>query len=359
MRQLECQISQLWVARRGDAVRFAGVLTVLLLAFERTPSLGVAGLLDSLQMADLAGMGQPGASRLFDVQLTGLTREPVPLQNGVQLLPAVAVDEAPVPDLVVVPGLDEEPGPLPLLELNRQWGPRIAQWHRSGALIATSCTGAFLLADAGILDDNPVTTHWRLAAELQQRYPNVEVRADQIIIDTGDIISSGGATAFLDLVLYLVERFGGRERATLAAQALLIDARLSQLPYLSPIEARAHKDAIVRDVQEHIDAHLGDTIQIATLAEHFGVSERTLTRRFTAATGLAPQAYLQLVRVNLAQRLLETTSEPVESVRRAVGYADSSAFRRVFKQITGLSPSEYRSQRGARKPMGRVEQLSG
>ena len=304
-------------------------------------------------------MGQSGARRLFDVQLTGLTREPVLLQNGVQLLPAVAVNEAPPPDLVVVPGLDDEPGPLPLLELNRPWGPWIAQWYRAGARIASTCTGAFLLADAGILDDRPVTTHWRLAAELQHRYPNVDVRADQIIIDTGDIISSGGATAFLDLVLYLVERFGGRERATLAAQALLIDARLSQLPYLSPIQARAHNDAIVRDVQEHIDAHLGDAIQIAALAENFGVSERTLTRRFTAATGLAPQAYLQLVRVNLAQRLLETTSDPVESVRRSAGYADSAAFRRVFKQITGLSPSEYRSERGARQPNRHSEQISG
>jgi transcriptional regulator GlxA family with amidase domain len=306
-------------------------------------------------MADLAGMGESGASRLFDVQLTGLTREPVLLQNGVQLLPAVAVDQAPPPDVVVVPGLDDEPGPLPLLALNRPWGAWIAKWYRAGAQIATSCTGAFLLADAGILDDKPVTTHWRLAAELQQRYPNVDVRADQIIIDTGDIISSGGATAFLDLVLYLVERFGGQDRATLAAHALLIDARVSQLPYLSPIRERAHDDVIVREVQEHIDAHLDEPIQIAVLAEQFGVSERTLTRRFTAATGLGPQAYLQLVRVNLAQRLLETTSDPVESVRRAAGYRDTAAFRRVFKQITGLSPSQYRTRDASEQ----TEQISG
>jgi transcriptional regulator GlxA family with amidase domain len=251
---------------------------------------------------------------------------------------------------VVVPGLDDEPGPLPLFELNRPWGPWIAQWYRTGAAVASSCTGAFLLADAGILDDKPVTTHWGFAAELQKRYSNVDVRADQIIIDTGDIISSGGATAFLDLVLYLVERFGGRERANLAAQALLIEARLSQLPYLSPIRARAHNDVIVRDMQEHIDAHLDDPIQVGTLAEQFGVSERTLTRRFTAATGLGPQAYLQLVRVNLAQRLLETTSDPVASISYAVGYGDTNAFRRVFKQVTRLSPSDYRSQNGRRRP---------
>jgi transcriptional regulator GlxA family with amidase domain len=326
------------------------VLTVLVLALEGTASLGTAGLLDALQMADRAGMGQSGASRLFDVQLTGLTRKPVQLQNGVQLLPAIDVNQAPLPDLVVVPGLDDEPGPLPLFELNRPWGPWIAQWYRTGAAVASSCTGAFLLADAGILDDKPVTTHWGFAAELQKRYSNVDVRADQIIIDTGDIISSGGATAFLDLVLYLVERFGGRERANLAAQALLIEARLSQLPYMSPIRARAHNDVIVRDMQEHIDAHLDDPIQVGTLAEQFGVSERTLTRRFTAATGLGPQAYLQLVRVNLAQRLLETTIDPVASISYAVGYGDINAFRRVFKQVTGLSPSDYRSENGRRRP---------
>ena len=337
-------------AAPGDAVQFAVVLTVLVLALEGTASLGTAGLLDALQMADRAGMGQSGASRLFDVQLTGLTRKPVQLQNGVQLLPAIDVNQAPPPDLVVVPGLDDEPGPLPLFELNRPWGAWIAQWYRTGARVASSCTGAFLLADAGILDDKPVTTHWGFAAELQKRYSNVDVRADQIIIDTGDIISSGGATAFLDLVLYLVERFGGRERANLAAQALLIDARLSQLPYLSPIRARAHNDVIVRDIQEHIDAHLDDPIQVGTLAEQFGVSERTLTRRFTAATGLGPQSYLQLVRVNLAQRLLETASDPVASISHAVGYGDINAFRRVFKRVTRLSPSDYRSQNGRRRP---------
>jgi transcriptional regulator GlxA family with amidase domain len=260
--------------------------------------------------------------------------------------------------LVVVPGLDDEPGALPLLELNRPWAAWIAQWYAAGARIATSCTGAFLLADAGILTDKPVTTHWRFAAELQQRYPSVDVRADQIIIDAGDIISSGGATAFLDLVLYLVERFGGRERANLAAQALLIDARLSQLPYLAPIQGRAHDDVIVRDVQQHVDAHLDEPIQITKLAEKFGVSERNLNRRFTAATGLGPQAYLQLVRVHLAQRLLETTSDPVEAIRRAAGYADSAAFRRVFKQITGLGPSEYRRQYGARRLNRRIEDPS-
>ena len=118
----------------GDAVQFAVVLTVLVLAFEGTASLGIAGLLDALQMADRAGAAsQAGGSRLFDVQLTGLTRKPVQLQNGVQLLPAIDVNQAPLPDLVVVPGLDDEPGPLPLFELNRPWGAWIAKWYRTGA----------------------------------------------------------------------------------------------------------------------------------------------------------------------------------------------------------------------------------
>ena len=335
------------------------MLTVLVLALEGTAPLGTAGLLDALQMADRAGMvGQPGNSRLFDVRLTGLSRSPVLCQCGVQLQPEVDVHEVPPPDLVVVPGLDDDPGELPLLELNRPWVAWIAQWYAAGACIATSCTGAYLLAEAGILADKPVTTHWRFAAEFQQRYPNVDLRADQIIIDTGKIISSGGATAFLDLVLYLVDRFGGRERANKAAQALLIDARLSQLPYLAPIQGRAHDDVIVRDVQEYIDAHLDEPIQITKLAEKFGVSERTLTRRFTAATGLGPQAYLQLVRVHLAQRLLETTSYPVEAIRRAAGYSDSPAFRRVFKQITGLSPSEYRSQHRSNQQHKPTEEIN-
>ena len=175
----------------------------------------------------------------------------------------------------------------------------------------------------------------------------MNVTADRMIVDTGDVITSGGATAFLNLVLYLVERFAGHERANLAAKVLLVDGhRPSQLPYIAFRHERAHGDVIVHQIQQHIDLHLGDPLRVTELASLFGLSERTLSRRFAAATGHGPLAYLQHARIQQAMRLLETASDPIDQVRRRVGYTDPAAFRRAFKEATGLSPSGYRDAYG-------------
>jgi transcriptional regulator GlxA family with amidase domain len=321
------------------------VINVVIPALEGTASIGTAGLMDALNKADVWGAlaDGPRSVRLFDVRLIGLRRRPVRCRDGVQLTPSVHAPHHPIPDLVVVPGLDDDLDSS--FVINRPWVPWIARWHAAGARIASSCTGAFLLADAGLLDGKPVTTHWLFAEELHERYPRVEVRADRMIIDTGDVISSGGATAFLNLVLYLVERFGGHARANSAARVLLVDGhKASQLPYLAPLPGRTHDDLVVHEIQQHIDTHLDEPIQTAKLASQFGLSIRSLNRRFTAATGSGPRAYLQQVRVRHAQRLLETTSEPVDQIRRSAGYHDPAAFRRAFKQTTGLSPNGYRER---------------
>jgi transcriptional regulator GlxA family with amidase domain len=325
------------------------VINVAIPALAGTASIGTAGLLDALNKADLSGAlsGDPGFGRLFDVKLIGLTRRPVRCRDGVQLTPSATALRTPIPDLVIVPGLDDDLGSS--FVLNRPWVPWIARWHAAGARIASSCTGAFLLAEAGVLAGKPVTTHWLFAEELQQRYPHLDVLADRMIIDTGDVISSGGATAFFNLVLYIVERFGGRARANIAAKVLLIDGhRASQLPYIAALPGRTHDDLVVHEIQQHIDTHLDEPLQTAKLASQFGLSIRSLNRRFTAATGHGPRAYLQQVRVRHAQRLLETTSEPVDQIRRATGYHDPAAFRRAFRQTTGLSPNGYRNRYGPR-----------
>ena len=145
------------------------MLSVLIVALEGTASIGTAGLMDALKKAELAGAlsGDPDFSRLFDVQLVGLRRAPVMCRDGVQLRPTVSAKEVPAPDLVVVPGLDDDLDRS--FALNRSWAPWIARWHAAGARIASSCTGAFLLADAGILAGKPATTHWLFAGQFQQR----------------------------------------------------------------------------------------------------------------------------------------------------------------------------------------------
>lgn len=303
--------------------------------------------MDALNKADRSwALGGADSSRLFDVQLVGLNRRPVACRDGVSLHPRGVAAEMPTPDIVVVPGLDDDLSPS--FAVNRRWVPWIELWHAAGARVASSCTGAFLLADAGLLRGRTATTHWLFASELKRLYPTVDVTVNQMIVDTGDVITSGGATAFLNLVLYLVERFGGHERAVLAAKVLLLDGhRPSQLPYIAAIPGRSHDDPIVHEVQQHIEAHLDSQLRIGKLASQFGLSSRSLSRRFSAATGHGPQTHLQQARVDQAKRLLETSSDPVDEIRRSVGYHDPAAFRRVFKQTTGLSPSDYRKAYGA------------
>ena len=169
-----------------------------------------------------------------------------------------------------------------------------------------------------------------------------------MIIDDGDIITSGGATTFLDLALYLVERFGGRERANAAARVLLIDgARTSQLPYVHfGGEHRDHNDAAVHQAQTVIDASLAGALRVEGLAADVGLSSRTLGRRFEDALGHSPQSYIRLRRIESARRLLESTDEPIGSIQRRVGYNDPTAFRRAFRDHVGLSPSHYRTRFG-------------
>jgi transcriptional regulator GlxA family with amidase domain len=325
------------------------MVSVVIAALSGTASIGTAGLMDALNKADLLAplfSGRP-AGRVFDVRLAGLDGGAVSCRDGVTLHPSITAADVTAPDLVVVPGLDDDLAAS--FSENRRWVPWLAKWHAAGAKLAGSCTGAFLVADTGLLDGRQATTHWIFADELRRRYPAVNVTADQMIVDNGDVITSGGATAFLNLVLYLVERFAGHDRANLAAKVLLVDGhRPSQLPYIAFGRERSHDDELVHQIQQHIDLHLGGPLQISELAGQFGLSERTLSRRFTAATGRGPQAYLRHARVQQAMRLLETTSDPVDQVRRRVGYGDPAAFRRVFKEATGLSPAGYRHAYGLR-----------
>ncbi|HSS11945.1 MAG TPA: helix-turn-helix domain-containing protein [Acidimicrobiales bacterium] len=325
------------------------MLTVANSALAGTASIGTAGLMDALNKADQSwALHNAGdANRLFDVQLVGISRQPVVCRAGVRLHPAVVAADMSPPDIVVLPGLDDDLAPC--FDNNRAWVPWIDRWHAAGAKIASSCTGAFLVAEAGLLNGRSATTHWLFADELKRRYPAVELTADRMVVDNGDVITSGGATAFLNLALYLIERFGGHDRANFAAKVLLVDGhRPSQLPYVAFSPGRSHEDMIVHDVQQHIDAHVDEPLRIDKLASQFGLSTRTLCRRFEAATGNGPQSHLQLVRVQHAKRLLETTSEPIDHIRRSVGYRDPAAFRRAFKANTGLTPTNYRKAYGPR-----------
>lgn len=329
----------------GAGHTLVSVLSVAVLALSGGASIGPAGFMDVLLKADRAWQLQAGKAwtPLFDVALVGLDSNPVCCRDGIVLQPHHRARDLSCPNLVVVPAFDDE-NLLDSLAENRNWVPWLKTWHAGGARVASSCIGAFLLAEAGLLDGRPATTHWMFADTLRSLYPSVKVTSDRLIVDAGDAITCGGATTFLSLVIYLVERFGGHERAAVARKVLLIDGgRASQLPYLAYTPVRDYGDELVQRVQDYIDGHLGAPIRSGELAQMFDVSPRTLARRFQGATHGTVNAYVQQARILLAKKLLETTDLPIEQIRNATGYLDPASFRRAFRQAAGISPRQYRA----------------
>jgi transcriptional regulator GlxA family with amidase domain len=214
--------------------------------------------------------------------------------------------------------------------------------HKAGAVVATYCTGSYLLAEAGLLDGRIATTHWSKAADFARRYPRVELRANEVLTEQDGILCSGAVTSFLNLALRLVEMFAGERLAVTTAKALLIDTnRISQASYATLLDEHGHTDRLVARAQHRMEATLQQGFRLSELAAHLAVSERTLNRRFKRATGDTPLEYLQNLRVEVAKRVLESGRVSLEAVTQRVGYGDPSTFRVLFKRKTGLSPGEY------------------
>jgi transcriptional regulator GlxA family with amidase domain len=324
--------------------------TVAITAPTDCASINTAGLMDALRKTDRAWQmtRDPDAEAVFEVRLVGLDDRPIACRDGVVLHPHVTAADLDPPDLVVIPGLDDDLAPS--FQRNRTWVPWIAKWHAAGSRVATSCTGAFLAADAGVLDGKEATTHWIAADAFRRRFPRVLLTPERMLVDAGDVISSGGATTFLTLVIYLTERYGSHDRAVLASKVMLVDGeRRSQLPYVAFGPSRNHGDQLIHKVQSFMDTHLAAGVSVEELAAYASVSTRTLNRRFKTATGQTPRAYLQRIRIQAAKRLLETTTDPVDDLRAQVGYGDPTAFRRAFTHATGLGPRQYRQKYGPRR----------
>ncbi|WP_446900574.1 GlxA family transcriptional regulator [Burkholderia sp. YIM B11467] len=231
------------------------------------------------------------------------------------------------------------PGSLaPLLDaLRRQ--------HARGTLIATYCTGAFLLAEAGLLDGRAATTHWSKASSFQARYPDVALRASEVLTEQDGILCGGAITSYQNLALRLVDKLANPRLAASVAKLMLIDMnRISQDSYIdvAQMSRAGHDDASVARALRWMERHLREPFSLARLSEHMAMSERTLHRRFREAVGAPPLKYLQTLRIEVAKRLLAETKIGVDAVCERVGYTDISGFRQLFKRETGIAPGEYR-----------------
>ncbi len=221
--------------------------------------------------------------------------------------------------------------------------------HASGAVACGACAGVFFLAAAGILRGRPATTHWGLAQAFAARFPDVPLDADRMLVDGGDYVCAGGVTAYFDLALHLVARHASPEAALDCARTLLLDpGRVRQTPYMSLLPTAA--DETVARACRWLEENHARPVRMRELAEAVLLTERTLLRRFRASVGRTPVQYLQAVRIERAKRLLETGGESAGEIAAMVGYADATAFFKAFRELTGLTPGEYRRRFGIAAP---------
>jgi transcriptional regulator GlxA family with amidase domain len=214
-----------------------------------------------------------------------------------------------------------------------------------GLVIAGNCTGNFFLAEAGLLAGKRATTHWGYKALFEARYPDIQLRADQLITVDDNLYCAGGGLAWFDLAIYIIEKEFGYEWAIQTAKAFVIDYRReSQLSYGLSRLAQRHTDDLVAKIQCYFEDHYNQTQALESVSEKFNISKRTLIRRFKAALNMTPYAYLQQVRIEVSQKLLAETQLTPEQIVQKAGYEDISSFRRLFKQHTGLTLAEYKQR---------------
>ena len=294
----------------------------------------------------LAGAGQPPA---FQIELVGLTKHKT-FNRGLFTLHATrTIDEDFRTDLVIIPAPHGDLAEA--VALNQDLIAWIAGQHARGAEVASLCLGAFLLAATGLLDGRQCATHWLGAPQFAAMYPTVHLVAEQVITDEQGLYSSGGAYSYLNLILYLVEKYVSRDMAVCCAKVFQIDiGRRSQSPFVIFRGQKDHDDEPVKKVQEFIEQHFAEKLSVDELAAQSCLSRRNFERRFKKATSNTVAEYVQRVKIEAAKMSLESSRENVNEVMYSVGYSDTKAFRTLFKRITGVSPVAYR-ERYSRKSL--------
>lgn len=286
----------------------------------------------------LAQMGKPP---LFNIQLVGLEKETRQATGLFTVNPDALIGDIKQTDLIIIPAIHGDPKAA--LERNAAFVPWIVQQYRAGAEVVSFCIGAYFLAATGLLEGRTCATHWLHAHDFREMFPNVNLVDDKIMTEDDGIYTSGGAYSYLNLLLYLVEKYAGREVAILTAKTFMIDIdRDSQSPFIIFEGQKKHDDEVIKKAQEFIEGHYQEKITVDRLASMFALGRRSLERRFKKATCNTINEYIQRVKIEAAKKTLETSRKNISEVMYDVGYTDTKAFRSIFRKITNLSPIEYK-----------------
>ncbi|HPI11193.1 MAG TPA: helix-turn-helix domain-containing protein [Catalimonadaceae bacterium] len=286
-----------------------------------------------------------GKDPVFQIQLAGLQTE-VDFYDGLfSVKPHTHVSAISRTDLILIPSLNHN------FELAIRENTEMIDWIRSqyrlGAELASICTGAFFLAETGILNGKSCSTHWSAADVFRSRFTEVRLQPDRLITDENGIYTNGGAYSFLQLMLYLVEKYFDRETAILCSKIFQIDMdRQSQSSFIIFSGQKKHNDELVKKVQDYLESNVQEKWSVEELSSRFALGRRTFDRRFSKATGNSLIEYAQRVKIEAAKKALESTRKTVQEIMYDVGYSDLKAFREVFRKVTGVSPVEYKMKWG-------------
>ena len=327
--------------------------TVAILAVPEASASVIYGMYDLFRSAgrdwNLIVEGAPGAE-LMRPLVVARESGTFGIGNGVRITPELTLEACPPPDIVCVPELLVAPDvpPSGQFDVEVRW---LRDCYDRGAIVATACSGALLLAEAGLLKGVEATTHWAYCDLLRRHYPGVRVREQAALVASGEgqrLVMAGGGTSWLDLTLYLIARATNVEIAMQTARVFLIDWHdVGQQPFASLARARQVDDAVIARCQVWIAEHYAEAAPVAAMVRLSGLPERTFKRRFRHATGLGPLEYVHTVRLEEAKQMLEAENAPVETVAHAVGYEDAGFFNRLFRRKVGLTPGQYRRRFGA------------
>jgi transcriptional regulator GlxA family with amidase domain len=332
------------------------MINIYVLGFDQALASAITGIVDLFALAGVTWnrIQHQDTAMAFNVQLASNHGKNIHCINNLKLAPHCSFDDLEhtldldtsnslESNILVVPTIG---GPIQqTLDNNPELIQLLRKAHHSGWTIAGNCTGNFLLAEAGILDGKAATTHWGFETEFKQRFPQINLQAEQLITRDENIFCAGGGIAWFDLGLHIIERSIDFETAMQTAKAFVIDYRRdSQLSYSLMRIAKPHQDDLVNKIQAIIEQDCTLSLSIEDLATQYNVSQRTLIRRFNNALGIPPNTYLQSVRIERARKMLEESDFNVDTVMNKIGYEDASSFRRLFKKKTGLTPTEYRNR---------------
>jgi transcriptional regulator GlxA family with amidase domain len=282
-------------------------------------------------------------SPLFKIELVGNGDQIPQRDDQFMVAPDRHLDHVQTTDLILIPSIH---GDLDhMLQLNAELTPWIIKHHQRGASVASLCLGAFVLAKTGLLNGKQCTTHWKHAAAFRKMFPDAILRDEKIITEENRLFTSGGAFSYLNLLLYLIEKYAGRDMALTIAKSYAIEMnRTSQSAFMIFEGQKTHKDEKIKMAQIFIENGFREKISVAQLATMTMISRRSFERRFKKNTGNTVVEYIQRMKIEAAKRDFESTDKTINEVISDVGYIDAKAFRTVFKRITGLTPMEYRNK---------------